>query len=64
MKLIVPKDFSGAILDAQGTICQPVNGIVEIPDSLVHSALWGQGFIVLPEVEPSQAPVTNNQDAE
>jgi len=48
MLLNVPADFDGAIMDAAGTICQPVNGVVDIPDGLLHAGLFARGLTQVP----------------
>ena len=44
MKLCVPDGFAAAIRDAVGAEYSATNGVVDIPDGLVHDGLYGLGF--------------------
>jgi len=60
MKLIVPKEYTGSIIDASGqTYAAAPDGTVDVPDELVHYGFWGCGFIRCPvavavSVKPAQ----------
>jgi len=63
MKIQVPADFNGTIIDADGTNHIPDDHHqIDVPDGKLPLNLWGMGFFAAAEVQPEAAEVQQIND--
>jgi hypothetical protein len=56
MKLTVPKNFTGNIMDSDGKTYQAgKDGTVTIPDAKIPDNLWGYGFVVVEQTSTASS---------
>ena len=60
MRLLVPDNFTGQVIDASGKIHNPQKGIVAIPVKEVTENLWGLGFAAAEVLPPKQTKPNNS----